>query len=40
MKVVNLVYVALGFAVARWVFHRRALPIADPVMRFRNSGLL
>jgi hypothetical protein len=31
-------YVALGFAVARWIFKRQ--PVVDPVPRFRTSGLL
>ena len=33
-------YAALGFAVARWVFRREPVPVADPVTRFRISGLL
>jgi hypothetical protein len=33
-------YVALGFAVARWVFRRLPAPATDPVERFRSSGLM
>jgi hypothetical protein len=40
MKLMHLCYAALGFAIARWVFHRQAVAIADPVARFRSSGLL
>jgi hypothetical protein len=40
MKIVHLCYAAIGFAVARWIFKRQALPIADPVVRFRSQGLL
>jgi hypothetical protein len=40
MKVVHLCYAALGFAVARWIFRRQAVPVLDPVTRFRISGLL
>jgi hypothetical protein len=40
MKLVHLCYAAFGFAVARWIFEREAMPIADPVTRFRSSGLL
>jgi hypothetical protein len=39
MKMLHLCYAALGFAVARWIFRREAM-IADPVNRFRSSGLL
>jgi hypothetical protein len=38
MKLMHLCYAALGFAIARWVFHRE--PVADPVARLRTSGLL
>ena len=38
MRFMHLCYAALGFAVARWVFHRQ--PVADPVARLRSSGLL
>jgi hypothetical protein len=40
MKLVHLCYAALGFAVARWIFKREPLQMADPVTRFRSSGLL
>jgi hypothetical protein len=40
MKLVYLCYAALGYAVARWVFRRQPVPVADPVTRFRSSGLL
>ena len=39
MKVWHLCYAVLGIAVARWVFKREAVQ-ADPVNRFRSSGLL
>jgi hypothetical protein len=40
MKLVHLCYAALGIAVARWIFKREPVPFADPVTRFRSSGLL
>jgi hypothetical protein len=42
MKALNLMYVAVGFAVARWIFQRKpeTLAATDPVQRFRTSGLL
>jgi hypothetical protein len=40
MKLMHLCYAALGFAIARWVFNRRALAVTDPVARYRTSGLL
>jgi hypothetical protein len=40
MKIVYVCYAALGYAVARWIFLREPIPIADPVTRFRSSGLL
>lgn len=40
MKFAHLCYVAFGFAVARWFFKREPVPVADPVARFRTSGLL
>ncbi len=40
MRLMNLCYAALGFAIARWVFHRQAVAVVDPVNRFRVSGLL
>ena len=40
MKVMHLCYAAIGFAVARWLFKRQAIPVADPVMQFRSQGLL
>ncbi len=40
MKLVHLCYVALGYAVARWIFKRQPVLIVDPVTRFRSSGLL
>jgi len=38
MRLMHVWYAALGFAVARWIFKRQ--PVADPVTRFRASGLL
>jgi len=40
MRLMHLCYAAIGFAVARWIFKRQALPVADPVSRFRSQGLL
>lgn len=40
MKLVYVCYAALGYAVARWIFQRQAVPVMDPVTRFRSSGLL
>ena len=40
VKWMHLCYVALGFAVARWIFRRQPAPVSDPVARFRSSGLL
>ena len=40
MKVIHLCYAAIGFAVARWIFRRQALPVVEPVTRFRAKGLL
>jgi hypothetical protein len=40
MKLVHFCYVALGFAVARWIFKREPFAMADPVQRFRSSGLI
>jgi len=40
MKLVHFCYAALGFAVARWIFKRESMSLADPVTRFRSSGLL
>jgi hypothetical protein len=42
MKALNIVYVAVGFAVARWIFQRKPAPslATDPVQKFRTSGLL
>jgi hypothetical protein len=41
MKAIHVCFAALGFAVARWFFKREAVPaVADPVARFRSSGLL
>jgi len=40
MKMMHFWYAALGFAVARWIFKREPMPVADPVARFRTSGLL
>jgi len=36
MKALNLMYVAVGFAVARWIFQRKPEPMlaSDPVQRF------
>jgi hypothetical protein len=38
MRKMHLVYAAIGFAVARWIFKRQA--VVDPVTRFRSQGLL
>jgi hypothetical protein len=40
MKLVHLCYAALGIAVARWIFKRESVALADPVTRLRSSGLL
>jgi hypothetical protein len=40
MRIWRLCYAALGMAVARWVFRRQAMAVADPIARFRASGLL
>jgi hypothetical protein len=41
MKVIHVCFAALGFAVARWFFKREPMAVtADPVARFRTSGLL
>ena len=40
MKIMHLCYAAIGFAVARWIFRRQAMAVADPVTRFRSQGLL
>lgn len=40
MKMVYVCYAALGIAVARWIFKRQPVALADPVARFRTSGLL
>jgi hypothetical protein len=40
MRLMHLCYAAIGFAVARWIFKRQAVPVTDPVTRFRSSGLL
>ncbi len=40
MRLAYLCYAALGYAVARWIFRREPVPVADPVTRFRSSGLL
>jgi hypothetical protein len=40
MKLIHICYVALGFAVARMLFKRQPVPIADPVAHWRTSGLL
>ncbi len=40
MKLLNVCYVALGIAVARWIFKRQPMAVTDPVTRFRISGLL
>lgn len=40
MKIMHLCYAAIGFAVARWIFRRQALPVVDPVTRFRSQGLM
>jgi hypothetical protein len=38
MKLLNVLYVAVGFAVARWIFHRK--PVTDPVAQLRSRGIL
>jgi hypothetical protein len=40
MKLVHFWYAAVGFAVARWIFKREPVALADPVTRFRTSGLI
>jgi hypothetical protein len=40
MRFMHVCYAALGFAVARWIFKRQAIPVMDPVARLRSSGLL
>ena len=40
MKIIHVCYAAFGFAVARWLFKREPMFIADPVSRLRASGLL
>jgi hypothetical protein len=40
VKLIHICYAAMGFAIARWIFNRQALPVSDPVSRFRASGLL
>ena len=40
MRMMYLCYAAIGFAVARLIFRRQALPVVDPVTRFRSQGLL
>lgn len=40
MKILHVCYVALGFAVARWLFRREGVEVVDPVARLRTSGLL
>jgi hypothetical protein len=40
MRLVHFCYAALGFAVARWIFKRQPVSVADPVTQFRSSGLL
>jgi len=38
MKLLNVLYAAVGFAVARWIFQRK--PVLDPVAQLRTRGLL
>jgi len=38
MKLLNVLYVAVGFAVARWIFNRKT--VIDPVAQFRSRGIL
>ena len=40
MKLIHVCYLAFGFAVARLLFRREPVQIADPVSRLRTSGLL
>ena len=40
MRLMHICYAAIGFAVARWIFKREALPVVDPVTRYRSQGLL
>jgi hypothetical protein len=40
MRLMHFWYAAIGFAVARWIFKRQGMAIADPVTRFRSQGLL
>lgn len=39
MKLFQLCYAALGYAVARWIFKRESLTVVAPIVRFRSSGL-
>ena len=38
MKLLNVLYAAVGFAVARWIFQRKS--VVDPVSQLRSRGLL
>ena len=40
MRLMYFCYAAVGFAVARWIFKREAVPVVDPVTRLRAKGLL
>jgi hypothetical protein len=40
MRLMYFCYAAIGFAVARWIFRREAVPVVDPVSRFRAKGLM
>jgi len=40
MRLVHVCYAALGYAVARWLFKRQAVPVMDPVDSFRARGLI
>jgi hypothetical protein len=37
MKLFQLCYAALGFAVARWIFKRESMVVIAPVVRFRRK---
>ena len=40
MNLAHVLYAALGIVVARWIFKRQSVKLADPVTRLRASGLL
>ena len=38
MRMMHLCYAAIGGAVARWIFRRQGLAVADPVTHFQVAG--